>query len=941
MSDPLELQQNLEQNLEIHVEEQQQMEPVQNVQAQQHQNAGYVRQMRNIHIEDMEVQPPADLAWAYEEEKQRLEIRAQQEAWSQRKTDKEFKALKDKLKSEMKTRKKEAKKKKKLSADLNLIQRESVAVHPKRIPVDSRGHIVPFSLNQKKQRRTQSDDIRVDKKKQLLELTENDKRNVFLNPAMKALIKEINQYAKINATANTLVHKEDTYRALPFLFDIRAKKAYFKKSQQLDDERDLAVSIRNKINEMLQTAEGINREILLDYKSKLVDRLDGKLDTSDPNIKVKDYTNKHYKLTFSKLKKGDDNNKESKEFKKKDLETLNRAGEPLFPHEPCAKDVAQQSFGDCYFLATLSSIVAKHPDKIREMMKDNGDSVTVRFYRTTQDESTKNWTVEPQFIKVSKETAYYSGGADTLWVQIMEKAYAVFLRENEDQRYKNNANREYMEQKKQQNADDEIDFVFMANGGNQSIAEKHLLGTTDQKDVYISSEKTSNLQEIMSEPADAIRLVFSGRNDAQVNAWLREHSELIERRKSMLETLRSQNIEPKDDQMYQDLDQDILKLEKKISELELNQDVGVFTSRKRMSQKANTGMDIFIKEIVDEVLAARSEYKTRYLPLYEQAKKESEEANSVYEQKRIELDQLKKDAGEVPSNEMAEKISQAEQELKKLNDENTKKRINFTDYKNVKDNFEMEDMGESQAYDMKLLVVSAISKSGESLITQMIEAFDLDMTDLSEAKENYEQVLEGVKNFDATKESPIKDYVMNYASVLTIRCGITEEKALEFAKRTALAALERLIDKFDSTFNLESEKIFTGVYNDEAIELYNDIQNALTEERNVTAATKSFVGKKSSGHAGEHMEGGVAAKHAYDVLGVDEFEYGEKKLKFVKIRNPWGSFNTVYRFNTKTNKIEASDDMSKTNGIGLVELNHFMQKFSDITIGSKLGGDAS
>ena len=48
---------------------------------------------------------------------------------------------------------------------------------------------------------------------------------------------------------------------------------------------------------------------------------------------------------------------------------------------PVPADVAQGNLGDCYFLATLASLAQNQPDKIKGMIRDNGDGTfSVRFY---------------------------------------------------------------------------------------------------------------------------------------------------------------------------------------------------------------------------------------------------------------------------------------------------------------------------------------------------------------------------------------------------------------------------------------------------------------------------------------------------------------------------------------------------------------------------------
>lgn len=103
---------------------------------------------------------------------------------------------------------------------------------------------------------------------------------------------------------------------------------------------------------------------------------------------------------------------------------VDRSADHLFPHEPSPNDIKQGvGLEDCYMLSALTQIAAKNPQKIKDAMRDNGNgTVTVRFY----------YNGEPKDIDVRKTESKVMGfgmhsySSGSLWVQMMEKAYAKY-----------------------------------------------------------------------------------------------------------------------------------------------------------------------------------------------------------------------------------------------------------------------------------------------------------------------------------------------------------------------------------------------------------------------------------------------------------------------------------------------------------------------------------
>ncbi|WP_157722075.1 C2 family cysteine protease [Tumebacillus avium] len=106
--------------------------------------------------------------------------------------------------------------------------------------------------------------------------------------------------------------------------------------------------------------------------------------------------------------------------------------QPLFPHAPKLDDVKQGYIGDCYLLAAVLALVNKSPGLISGMMRDNGNgTVTVKMFDVEGKNGKKTFT--PREVTIEKSVVKRTSGKDktdenaqgTLWVQLLEKAYAA------------------------------------------------------------------------------------------------------------------------------------------------------------------------------------------------------------------------------------------------------------------------------------------------------------------------------------------------------------------------------------------------------------------------------------------------------------------------------------------------------------------------------------
>lgn len=100
---------------------------------------------------------------------------------------------------------------------------------------------------------------------------------------------------------------------------------------------------------------------------------------------------------------------------------------PLFSAAgPSENDVIQGQIGDCYFLSVLSSVAKLDPNKIRQSILDMGDGTyLVQF---TKNGKNVYVHVDGELPVLPDGQLDYAGlgAGNSIWVAIMEKAYAVF-----------------------------------------------------------------------------------------------------------------------------------------------------------------------------------------------------------------------------------------------------------------------------------------------------------------------------------------------------------------------------------------------------------------------------------------------------------------------------------------------------------------------------------
>ena len=244
-----------------------------------------------------------------------------------------------------------------------------------------------------------SSEIRRMKAKQ--QLSDDISKENTDNEALRKVFSMLQEYSEINVTAGDAMaayrvpggnYKEITKNIA------REKKLIYDAVSQLSQLNSLITE--NKEN----TLDDGTKKLVKKYYDRLKDQCFGTLSFEEG-----------HKIHIAKLMG------ESVLDNLDGLTTTKLENELLFSHEPCINDVIQGSLADCMLMGALTAIVKDHPETITGMMRDNGDSVTVRFFQ----KDSKSGEFEPYYINVPKVRTSANRHAES-WVKILETAYATF-----------------------------------------------------------------------------------------------------------------------------------------------------------------------------------------------------------------------------------------------------------------------------------------------------------------------------------------------------------------------------------------------------------------------------------------------------------------------------------------------------------------------------------
>lgn len=208
-----------------------------------------------------------------------------------------------------------------------------------------------------------------------------------------------------------------------------------------------------------------------------------------------------------------------------------------------------------------------------------------------------------------------------------------------------------------------------------------------------------------------------------------------------------------------------------------------------------------------------------------------------------------------------------------------------------------------------------------------------------------EDITEAINNMDQWEVK---------SAYLTLRFGIMakfpelndEEVGKVILNKLALLAdwMENFFEKLDGNITIHHRMFATETdmagntvpkYTKQAQQCYEKIEKALKNKKYLNLGTRSFIppGVNSAGLNGEAQSQGIVERHAYTIIGCEEYE----GHKYIRIRNPWGTVERGYKKITIPGK-NGGEPVTTYQGIEIreqkgqfrLELNDFMNRVGTI-----------
>ena len=733
-----------------------------------------------------------------------------------------------------------------------------------------------------------SDRARLHHKGYLKDLVAEDKRRrkSSWSRDTRKLLDRINNYADIHTTAMHVEAARNMVQGGPKNLQKKYWKKISSRRAKLENERKLLKEIRDLLKKTDQnTMNAEEKELVNRYKSIFDTMVSGTLrveegaETIDVKVNKDKVIYRHRKYTPNERVK---------------VDVQDRSKDPLFAHEPCTQDIAQGQMGDCYFLTALVEIVKKDPAMIRSMMRDNGDTVTVRFYKN----NTENKSMTPVYVTVPK-IHLKRCAEDTLWVQMMELAYNAFLQkeseEDVDPLHKND--------------DDTLSLEYIGSGGNTNHVFRDIYGRDDFIREGIASAVSFTRKNVYN-TSELIYALFlhTGENAllVQEQAELSEYGEfaVLHSRCFDLQGNIKKDADPKDVELCKAI------FEKKMKIYEKSQKLNISASFDELEEE----WIVSFKDVNDRLLKINE----RWLKTVPEAKELLERRNRIRNEL---LPKAKKD-----SEEYNRLVEERDRINKELNDEGILPYYSYASRERTPGetmlSYEQSRMQQNKALQQD-------SNRLQDIVREKLK-IDLKEKDPQKIKENFGRMKEAIRGLDFSdfKDNTRIFFHMTFTPYNTGDHEKDLREAFETVRLHALRSCETAYDSVEEMLDVKKVDSFTGAYPKNVKDVYRNIRSCQDAGKPIcTAIERTNIETKDKGAAGENKVNGLVYGHGYTIMDAGEFDYEGKQILMVKVRNPWAGYTCSYTVD-KNKKVVPMENNNKNNGEFWVELTHFTKMFS-------------
>ncbi|MBO6137919.1 MAG: hypothetical protein J6O71_04825 [Lachnospiraceae bacterium] len=612
--------------------------------------------------------------------------------------------------------------------------------------------------------------------------------------------------------------------------------------------------------------------------------------------------------------------KRTKDGKENKMEMADRRGEPLFAQEPSVRDIVQGSLGDCYFLANLAGLVSRDPDAIRNMMRDEGDTVTVRFYSKVK--KVGRIDIEPVYIRVDKRLPQ-NFASHSLWVQVLEKAFTVYYG---------------ISKKLNKVAEIKLDKDL----GEQTVDYDDISGGyLEDAFLMLTGQETEINASVSNVTTNRIENLFEALPMNYVTA-----PEYLKKARSLPITARKIK------------DEYNKKIEKVCEEIGV--DLKIFNEYKEMQMKkvefmrSGVDEDSENKELANEYIKVENFLKKHQRKFQEDNIKldQNQDYQDLYRQMQEELfkaaqemeDQLNKGGFSLGGSDPLTMDSYQQEKTQKIHyydHEGDMKLYELSSYNEKNETDPLKILKNKQSFKgrsrriCKSLLAEAAKRAGVADIHGVLV-----MPEKKKKKKKGEAPEEGWTEY--TRTASIEDYQEVIAKLrayieredTTFTLKDAGEGELSYSKEALKSGdinkvfkeiLLKSLTYIENSFEYQTlitHRPLSGKYTKAAKIKYKEIEDAIAAGRVVTFGTKHNSRTNRDGLNKESYFEGMYDSHAYTIFGVKKL--GDRL--FIRARNPWGRDMVKYVEGENGAIKYDHEEGYERDGIGLIEFNHFLSR---------------